>query len=94
MSVVPSLDATNFLVEPRARGTAAILAWAAHEIVQHDPDGVMISLHSDHAIQPAESFRALLSTAAVESRAAGRSWQASVPAASEARSRLAREIFS
>jgi mannose-1-phosphate guanylyltransferase len=68
MSVVPALDATSFLVEPRARGTAAILAWAAHEIARHDPDGVMISLHSDHAIQPAEAFRELLSTAAAIAR--------------------------
>src|SRR3954471_17677155 len=51
-SVVADMDATHFLFERRARGTASILAWAAHEIAKQDPDGVMISLHSDHAIRP------------------------------------------
>lgn len=61
---VPGLGPSHFLVEPAARGTAAILAWAAHEIVKQDPDAVMISLHSDHAIQPESSFRALVADAA------------------------------
>ncbi|MEO5509924.1 MAG: sugar phosphate nucleotidyltransferase [Longimicrobiales bacterium] len=66
--VVPQLDDGHFLIEPRVRGTAAILAWAAHEIARQDPDGVMLSLHSDHAIQPAAAFRDLLSDAAVIAR--------------------------
>lgn len=53
---MPALTDTNFLVEPRARGTAAILAWAAHEIARHDPGAVMISLHSDHVIRPQSAF--------------------------------------
>jgi mannose-1-phosphate guanylyltransferase len=70
-SVAPALTDAHFLLEPRARGTAAILAWAAHEIVRADPDGVMISLHSDHAIRPENAFRELIATAsriAVENR--------------------------
>ncbi len=63
-SVVPALERSHFLVEPRARGTAAILAWAAHEIASTDPDAVMISLHSDHAIAPDTAFRDLLASAA------------------------------
>jgi mannose-1-phosphate guanylyltransferase len=63
-SVVPALNDAHFLVEPQAKGTAAILVWAAHEIVRQDPDGVMISLHSDHAIRPAAEFRSLLARAA------------------------------
>jgi mannose-1-phosphate guanylyltransferase len=63
-SVVPDLADANFLVEPRVRGTAAILAWAAHEIARRDSDGVMISLHSDHAIRPEAAFRDLLANAA------------------------------
>jgi mannose-1-phosphate guanylyltransferase len=64
LSVVKDMDASHFLVEPRARGTAAILAWAAHEIARIDPDGVMISLHSDHAIKPESAFRDLMARAA------------------------------
>lgn len=63
-SVVPALTDAHFLVEPQAKGTAAILVWAAHEIARQDPAGVMISLHSDHAIRPAAEFRSLLARAA------------------------------
>jgi len=52
------------LVETRARGTAPALARAAWEIAQSDPDGVMISLHSDHLVSPAARFREILATAA------------------------------
>ncbi len=54
----------NLLVEPRAAGTAPVLAWAAAELVRQDPDAVMISLHADHVIHPPEAFRALLEEAA------------------------------
>ena len=64
LSVVPGLGNEHFLLEPQARGTAAILAWAAHEIARVDPEGVMISLHSDHAIRPADAFRDLIVNAA------------------------------
>jgi mannose-1-phosphate guanylyltransferase len=49
-------DETLFWVEPRARGTGPVLAWAARRIRAHDPDGVMVSLHADHAIAPGEAF--------------------------------------
>lgn len=49
-----------FLVEPSARGTAPVLAWAAHRLRREDPDAVMISLHSDHVIEPAAAFADLL----------------------------------
>ncbi|MDE2982749.1 MAG: sugar phosphate nucleotidyltransferase [Gemmatimonadota bacterium] len=54
----------SILVETRARGTAPALARAAWEIARSDPDGVMISLHSDHLISPAAHFRDILATAA------------------------------
>ena len=60
------LDANAFLVEPRARGTAPVLVWAAHELAKRDPDAVMVSLHADHVIEPEEAFRRLLiDTAAI-----------------------------
>jgi mannose-1-phosphate guanylyltransferase len=54
---VPGMTAEQLLVEPVARGTAPVLAWAAHTILQQDPNAVMASLHSDHVIEPADVFR-------------------------------------
>jgi mannose-1-phosphate guanylyltransferase len=65
LGAVAELDAAALLLEPVARGTAPVLAWAAHAIAQQDPDAVMLSLHSDHVIEPAEAFRATLQHAAV-----------------------------
>lgn len=59
-AAVPDFDRSNFLLEPIARGTAPVLAWAAAELRRRDPDAVMISLHADHVIEPADTFRELL----------------------------------
>lgn len=64
LETVPELAAPNLLLEPRARGTAPVLAWAAHTIASADPNAVMLSLHSDHAIEPATAFRSVLARAA------------------------------
>ena len=56
MNVLPELDEDNFLAEPEPRGTAPALAWAAHRIARRDRDAVMLSLHADHRIHPAEAF--------------------------------------
>lgn len=61
---LPELGPGNLLLEPRAAGTAPVLAWAAAEIERRDPDGIMISLHADHVIEPAEAFRARIARAA------------------------------
>ena len=68
LSAVPQLDRDQLLLEPRARGTAPVLAWAAHTLVARDPDAVMLSLHSDHVIEPASAFRDVLARAALLSR--------------------------
>lgn len=64
LGTLPELGPGNLLLEPRAAGTAPVLAWAAAEIERHDPDAVMISLHADHVIHPPEHFRALIADAA------------------------------
>lgn len=64
LGALPGLEPGNLLIEPRAAGTAPVLTWAAAEIERRDPDAVMISLHADHIIHPAESFRTLLADAA------------------------------
>lgn len=47
----------QLLLEPRARGTAPVLVWAAHAIERSAPGAVMVSLHADAAITPAQVFR-------------------------------------
>jgi mannose-1-phosphate guanylyltransferase len=58
--VLPGLDADAFFVEPEARGTAPVLAWAAHELHRLDPEAVLISLHADHLIRPEAAFLELM----------------------------------
>jgi mannose-1-phosphate guanylyltransferase len=69
---VPGLEAGSFLLEPRARGTAPVLAWAASEIERVDPGAVMVSLHADAVISPADVFRAQLTRIAAASVEHGR----------------------
>jgi mannose-1-phosphate guanylyltransferase len=64
LGALPELGPGNLLVEPRAAGTAPVLAWAAAELERRDPDAVMVSLHADHVIDPPERFRALIARAA------------------------------
>ena len=64
LGALPDLGPGNLLLEPRAAGTAPVLAWAAAELERRDPDAVMISLHADHVIEPPSAFRDLLARAA------------------------------
>ena len=64
-ALAPGLPSDNVIAEPRPAGTAAALAWAAHEIARRGArDDVMISVHADWAIGDPEGFRAALATAA------------------------------
>jgi len=54
---LPDLPDSSYLVEPRAKGTCPVLAWAAWEIAREDPDAVIVSLHADHLIRPLEAFQ-------------------------------------
>lgn len=58
------LDQGTFMVEPQAKGTAPVLVWAAWAIAREDPEGVVVSLHADHAIQPLENFYRLIRSGA------------------------------
>jgi mannose-1-phosphate guanylyltransferase len=53
---MPEVAADAFWVEPRARGTGPALVWAAWQALAQDPDAVLLSLHSDHAIRPLDAF--------------------------------------
>lgn len=72
MDTVPELGPRALLREPRARGTAPVLAWAAWELRRLDPQAIMVSLHSDHVIHPLEGFRAVIVRAAEVARRFGR----------------------
>ncbi len=65
---IAELEPHHFLVEPRARGTAPVLVWAAHVLQQADPDAIMVSLHADHVIGPEDAFRDLVAAAARAAR--------------------------
>lgn len=53
----------GYWIEPRARGTGPVLAWAAKRLLELDPDAVMVSLHADHLIEPLSAFRATVDAA-------------------------------
>ena len=64
-ALVPGLPAENLIAEPRPAGTAAALAWAAHEIERRaGSDAVMLSVHADWAVRDAAGFRRALADAA------------------------------
>lgn len=63
-AALPSLPSSSYLVEPAARGTCPVLAWAAWEVARVDPDAVLVSLHSDHLIRPLEAFQDTVRAAA------------------------------
>ena len=69
LAALPQFLPDHLMLEPKAKGTAPVLIWAAHALVRQDPDAIMISLHADHHIAPAEAFRSLLLGMAARARA-------------------------
>ncbi len=64
-ALAPAVPRANIIAEPRPAGTAAALAWAAHEIARRgSPSDVMISVHADWSVSDAPEFRRALSAAA------------------------------
>lgn len=64
-ALAPSIPRDNLIAEPRPAGTAAALAWAAHEIARRaGRDAVMMSIHADWCVGDPEGFRAALTRAA------------------------------
>lgn len=60
---LPTVLPRNILGEPIGRNTAASVAWAAHRVLEQDPDGILVVLPSDHAIARPDRFRAILDQA-------------------------------
>lgn len=59
-SQYPELPASNFLIEPEARGTAAAIGLAAVHIENLDSEGTMACLTADHFIKNEDRFREVL----------------------------------
>ncbi len=62
-AAMPELPESCYWIEPKARGTAPVLAWAAKRVMELDPDGVIVSLHADHLIEPLEGLAETVETA-------------------------------
>lgn len=57
-AAIPGVPPQNMLVEPRPLGTAAAIAWAAHEVARRaGPDTVTCALHADVAVAFPDAFR-------------------------------------
>ncbi len=69
---LPHVPRGNILVEPEGRNTAASIGLAATYIEAKDPDGVMISLHSDNWVGDVETFRRILRDSTVVAERTGR----------------------
>ncbi len=63
-AALPDLGRAGLMIEPKPRGTAPALVWAAWELAKREPDAVLISLHADHMIRPESDFVELMHTAA------------------------------
>ncbi len=55
--LVPDIPAENFIIEPVARGTTAAFALFATTIYRRDPEAIIYSLASDHAVTGSDEFQ-------------------------------------
>jgi mannose-1-phosphate guanylyltransferase len=55
--LIPEIDDANFIVEPEPRGTPAAFALFSAHLHHLDPDAVIFSLASDHAITEIDKFQ-------------------------------------
>ena len=52
----PNFSKNQFLLEPKKKNTAPCIAYAAYQIRESDPDGIMIVSPADHAIFQEDNF--------------------------------------
>lgn len=57
------VPAANYLIEPRAAGTAAALVWATIEAARRDPEATVLSMHADWSIRDPAAFIVAADTA-------------------------------
>ena len=58
--LLPDIAPANVICEPVARGTSAAFALIAHHLYEGDPEAVVFSLASDHAITEVDKFHETL----------------------------------
>lgn len=58
--LLPEIPAENIIIEPEARGTTVAFSLFSHVIYDRDPEAVVFTLASDHAVTGVESFRQAL----------------------------------
>jgi mannose-1-phosphate guanylyltransferase len=56
-ALLPDVPPENFIVEPEGRGPTVAFALLAHYILARDPEAVVFSLASDHAVTEVERFQ-------------------------------------
>lgn len=60
---LPGLPRANILLEPCGRNTAPCIGLAAAQVLQSDPDAVILVTPADHVIRPDSEFRATVERA-------------------------------
>ncbi len=68
-AVLDDLSDSAYWVEPMARGTCPVLAWASWQLHRRDADAVMVSLHADHRVHSLPEFQQTIRAAAEIARA-------------------------
>ncbi len=56
----PQIPPDNFLLEPKPKGTASVVGFAAAVLAKRDPEAVMAVLTADHLINNVEKFQKLI----------------------------------
>ena len=69
-AVLPTLPASAFLGEPRARNTAACIGWATAVVHRRDPEALVMVLPSDHHVADVAGFQRVV-TVALEAARSG-----------------------
>ena len=60
--LLPEIRAENFIIEPESRGTPAAFALLAQRLHRLDPEAVIFTLASDHAITQVDRFQETMRT--------------------------------
>lgn len=60
---LPELAYDHFIAEPSLKNTAPAIGLAAVHLLKRDPEAVMVSIHSDHAVNKKENFLAAIKLA-------------------------------
>lgn len=57
---LPDIKEENILLEPARRNTAPCICWAAHHIMERDPQASIVTLPSDHLVLKERAFHEAL----------------------------------